>query len=203
MCYSAPVSFGTFIFVAVIALVLWFRNRRIDRAIALILVVVAVMQIIEGVLWLNPDCDTINQQFSAAIPVLLYLQPLLINAIVAWYAAGWGAGYGIIALGFLVFLPIQLYWIGQRFGACVTRNSNGQLDWTPIVGKVDPIGILPGMIYDAAMMYPFLTLQNPLFGLSYLIMSIVSRIGFEGLYTQTWPSLWCHFVNALAVLALL
>lgn len=203
MCYSAPVSFGTFIFVAVISLVLWFRNRGIDRAIALILVVVAFMQIIEGVLWLNPECDTINQQFSAAIPLILYLQPLLINAIVAWYSAGWSSGYGIIALVFLTFLPVQLYRVQQRFGACVTQNSNGQLDWTPIVGKVDPIGILPGLIYDAAMMFPFLTLRNPLFGLTYITMSMVSRIGFERQYTQTWPSLWCHFVNGLAVLALL
>lgn len=203
MCYSAPVSFGTFLFVAVISLVLWFRNRGIDRAIALILLVVALMQLIEGVLWLHPECDTINQQFSAAIPVLLYLQPLLINAIVAWYAAGWGAGYAIIALGFLVFLPVQLYRIGQRFGACVSRNADGQLDWTPIVGKVDPIGLLPALIYDIAMMFPFLTLRNPLFGLSYITMSVVSRIGFEGRYKQTWPSLWCHFVNGLAVLALI
>lgn len=201
MCYSAEVSFGTFSFVAIIAIFLWSRNRKTDRAIALILLVVILMQLIEGVLWLHPECDTINQHFSAIIPILLYLQPLLINAIVAFYAAGWSSGYATIALLFLGFLPFQLLQTYQRYGKCVVKTG-GQLDWTPLIGKVDPIGILPGFMYDVAMLFPFLTLKNPVFGISYAVLSIISRIGFEGNYTQTWPSLWCHFVNGLAILAL-
>ena len=201
MCYSAEVSFGTFSFVAIIATFLWLRNRSADRAIALIIVVVVLMQLIEGVLWLYPDCDITNKNFSTAIPIILYLQPLLINAIVAFYAAGWSSGYAIIALLFVVFLPFQLLQIYQQYGKCVTRN-NGHIDWTPLIGKVDSIGILPGFIYDAAMLFPFLTLKNSVFGISYTVLSIISRIGFEGNYVQTWPSLWCHFVNGLAIIAL-
>jgi hypothetical protein len=201
MCYSAEVSFGTFAFVVIIATFLWFRNSKTDRTIGLILIIVVLMQLIEGVLWLHPECDTINQHFSAMIPIILYLQPLLINAIVAFYVSGRSSGYATIALLLLCFLPFQLIQIYQRFGKCVTKN-NGQLDWTPLIGQVDSIGILPGFIYDAAMLFPFLTLKNSVFGISYTALSIISRIGFEGNYTQTWPSLWCHFVNGLAVLAL-
>jgi len=77
------------------------------------------MQLVEGILWLHPECDTINQWLSSVIPLVLYLQPLLINAIVAWFAAGWGIGYGAIALVCLGFLPFQLFRISQRFGNCV------------------------------------------------------------------------------------
>lgn len=202
MCYSAEVSFGTFSFVMIIASFLWFRNSKTDRAISLILIVVVLMQLIEGILWLHPECDTTNKIFSTTIPIILYIQPLLINAIVAFYAAGWSSGYAIIALLFLGFLPFQLFHIYQRYGKCVT-TSNGHLDWSPIIGDVDPIGVLPEFIYNAAMVFPFLTLKNKLFGLSYIASSIVSRFGIGGAYPQTWPSLWCHFVNGLAVLALL
>jgi membrane-associated phospholipid phosphatase len=201
MCYNAEVSFGTFSFVAIIATFLWFRNSKTDRAIALILMVVVLMQLVEGMLWLHPECDAVNQHFSAMIPMLLYLQPLLINAIVAFYAAGWSSGHAIIALLFVGFLPFQFLQIYKRFGKCVIK-TNGQLDWTPLIGKVNSIGILPGFLYDVAMLFPFLTLKNQVFGISYAALSMISRTGFEGNYTQTWPSLWCHFVNGLSVLAI-
>jgi hypothetical protein len=203
MCYSASVSFTTFFFVVCISIVVWIRNKGTDRAIALILIVVAFMQLIEGVIWLHHECDIIKQYFSASIPIILYIQPLLINAIVAWYAAGSSSGYGIIAVLFLIFLPFQLFRAYQDFGRCVTTNTNGQLDWTPLLGNMDPIHILPRLIYDGAMIFPFLTFKNHVFGLSYIGLSIVLKVIFEGKFTQTWPSLWCHFVNGLAVLALL
>jgi hypothetical protein len=204
MCYNAPVSFGTFFFALGICGILWIRNKGLDRPIGLILLVVALMQLVEGGLWLTPDCTKTNQVLSFLIPLILFLQPLLINAIVAWFSAGWGIGYGAIAIGFLCFLPFQLYRIGQQYGACVTQDANGHLDWSSVLGPTtDPIGLLPTLLYDMAMIYPFVTLKNPLFGGLYIGLSLVSRIGFESLFSKTWPSLWCHFVNLLGVFALL
>jgi len=205
MCYSAPVSFGTFFFVATICGYLWIRNRDLDRPISLILLVVVFMQVIEGFLWLvPPGCTDVHKALTAAIPVLLFLQPLLINAIVAWFGAGTGtaSGYAIIAVLFLVALPFQLYRIGESYGACVTRDREGHLDWSPVTDSAT-IGNLPSVLYDIAMLYPLLTLKNPLFGILYVLASIVSRLSIQHQYAVTWPSVWCHFVNGLAVFALL
>lgn len=203
MCYSAPVSFATFFFAITVCGILWFRNKGLDRPIGLILIVVAFMQVVEGGLWLTPDCTLPNKLLSSMIPLVLFLQPLLINAIMAWFAAGWGIGYGAIAIGFLCFLPFQLYQIRQHFGACVKQDTNGHLDWTSVLGPTtNPIGLLPTLLYDAAMIYPFVTFKNPLFGILYIAVSIGSRIEFESYFPKTWPSLWCHFVNLLGVFAL-
>jgi hypothetical protein len=195
MCYNAPVSFGTFLFVAAICGFLWVRNRGLDRPISLILLVVVLMQLVEGFLWLlPPDCGPLRQLLSAAIPVLLYLQPLLINAIVAWFGAGTVGGYGLIALLFLLALPFQIYSVG--LAACVTADRQGHLDWSPVVTQ-ERAGILPILLYDAAMVYPLLTLKNPVFGLLYTGAAVVSRLALRS------DSVWCHFVNGLAVFALL
>jgi hypothetical protein len=153
------------------------------------------MQVIEGFLWiLPPDCGPLRQLLSAAIPVLLYLQPLLINAIVAWFGAGTVGGYGLIALLLLLALPFQVYRVGLE--ACVTADRQGHLDWSPVVTS-EWVGILPILLYDAAMVYPLLTLKNPVFGLLYTGAAVVSRLALQS------NSVWCHFVNGLAVFALL
>jgi hypothetical protein len=206
MCYDATTSFGTFAFVAVVSGYLWVRGRGIDRVIALILLVVVLMQAVEGVLWLLPEeCNESRKMLSAFIPVLLYCQPLLINAIVGSLGAGFldSRIYLGIAAVLLVFLPVQLMRIGSKFGACVVQDRDGHLDWSPVAVVTSYpsfIGLLPTVLYDLAMVLPLLTLRNPVFGILYVIAASVSRLGIGYVYAQTWPSVWCHFVNALAVI---
>jgi hypothetical protein len=207
MCYDATTSFTTFFFVSAVSVYLWTRGRGIDRAIALILFVVVLMQAVEGTLWLLPkECDDLQKMLSAFIPVLLYCQPLLINAIVGFLGSGFldSRIYLGIAAVLLVFLPVQLMHIGTRYGSCVVEDSDGHLDWSPVVNVTsDPsfIGLLPTVLYDLAMVLPLLTLRNPLFGILYVIAASVSRLGLGYTFSRTWPSVWCHFVNALAVIA--
>jgi hypothetical protein len=207
MCYDATTSFGTFFFVTIVAAYLWIRGRGVDRAIALILMVVVLMQAVEGVLWLLPEeCNESRKMLSAFIPVLLYCQPLLINAIVGFLNAGFldGRIYLTIAAVLLVFLPVQLMRIGTKYGACVVQDGEGHLDWSPIAdvtSKPSFIGLLPTILYDIAMVLPLLTLRNPVFGILYVIAASVSRLGLGLRYSRSWPSVWCRFVNALAVIA--
>jgi len=204
MCYDATTSFTTFFFVSAVSAYLWIRGRGIDRAIALILIVIVLMQAVEGVLWLLPeDCDDLQKLLSAFIPVLLFCQPLLINAIVGFLGAGFldSRIYLGIAAVLLVFLPVQVMRIGSKFGSCVTQDEDGHLDWSPVsdvTSEPSFIGLLPTVLYDLAMVLPLLTLRNPLFGILYVIAAAVSRLGLGYVYERTWPSIWCHFVNALA-----
>jgi hypothetical protein len=207
MCYDATTSFTTFFFVSAVSAYLWIRCKGADRAIALILFVIVLMQAVEGVLWLLPEeCDESRKMVSAFIPVLLYCQPLLINAIVGFLGAGFldGRIYLGVAAVLLVFLPVQLMRIGSNFGSCVVEDRDGHLDWSPVANVTsDPsfIGLLPTVLYDLAMVLPLLTLRNPVFGILYVIAASVSRLGLGYTFSRTWPSVWCHFVNALAVIA--
>lgn len=208
MCYNATVSATTFLATAAVCLVLWWRNRSYDRPIALILLFVSLMQAVEWGLWLNLDCGVVNKLLTAFIPLLLYAQPLFINAIVGYYNAGWGfggaTGYLGIACILLVALCAKAVQVAMNYGKCAVVKD-GHLQWDPTPDPANtPFSLFEYRIYSLAMIYPLLTLKNTLFGLLYTFFSVLSLTALTSTdtYTTTWPSVWCHFVNFLSVFAL-
>lgn len=159
------------------------------------------MQLIEWALWLQmPACNVTNKALSALIPVYLALQPIVLNLVVGAFGSGWAGGYEYMALLIaLTVLPLQLFegikgWMGS---ACTTLSPNGNLEW-PIV-----IGEWTGVLYHLGMLYPLVTLKSPTFAALYVLFSVLSYWRIKGTGgSKAWPSLWCHFVNLLAVFAI-
>ena len=201
MCYSAEVSIQTFLFVSIICGFLWYRNKGSDRPISLILIVVVLMQLVEYGLWENLDCGSMNKLLASFIPILLFLQPLLINFIVWFFNAGWGSGYLTLALLSTVFLPYKIYSAWADYGKCVKVGEGGNLEW---VGVPDQTlaGYIERCIYYAMLAYPIITLKNIPFALTFTGLSFISLIQFGSTNEKTWPTLWCHYVNFLSIFAL-
>jgi hypothetical protein len=201
MCYSAEVSIQTFLFVSVVCGFLWYRNKGSDRPISLILLVVVLMQLVEYGLWENLDCGTINKTLSSFIPILLFLQPLLINFIVWWFNAGWAPGYFMLFLVSCIFLPYKLYLAWLDYGNCVKVSDDGHLEW---VGVPDQslLGFLERCIYYFMLSYPIATLNNSLFASVFIGLSALSLNVFGMRNQKTWPTIWCHYVNFLSIFAL-
>jgi hypothetical protein len=207
MCYNATVSGSTFLFVAVVAVILWNRAKGIDRALAIVLLFIVFMQLIEWALWLQmPGCNPINKILSAAIPVYLALQPIIINLVVGWFGAGWAYGYEKVALLLAItLLPVQIYSALKGYGSmCTTVSSSGgqHLQWPLVLETESWLGGLVPPIYHLGMLYPLVTLKSPTFAGLYIFFSAVSLKKFRESNPNAWPSLWCHFVNMLAVFAL-
>lgn len=198
MCYNANVSIGTFLFVGVIGIYLWRRDRGLDRPLALMLGVVAIMQLLEWGLWLNLRCGLVNKLITGLIPVYLALQPVALNYIVGAYDAGWGAYYKeIAAFVAATLVPFQAYRSWTAGTRCTSTDADGHLVWN----RGTP-GPLSAALYYPAMIYPFLTLKNTTFSLLYLGFSAASHWRLKGGdKSGAWPSLWCHFVNTLAAFA--
>ena len=198
MCYSAEVSLNTFIFVSIICGFLWYRNKGTDRPISLILFVVVLMQLVEYGIWEHLDCNFVNKVLSAVIPILLFLQPILINFIVWWFSAGWATGYLPIALVFSLLLPYKIYTTWSNYGGCVKIGEEGHLEWVSFPDQ-STFGILERYIYYIILTYPIITLKNIPFaalytGLSFLSLMLANQ--------KTWPSIWCHSVNFLSIFAI-
>ena len=81
MCYSAEVSLGTFLFVELICICLWVRDRIIYRAFALILNVFVFVQFLEYLIWTNQECNAVNKAVTAILPYYILLQPVLVSII--------------------------------------------------------------------------------------------------------------------------
>lgn len=199
MCYNAEVSATTFGLVALVSGWLWVRNAGIDRALAVILFFIGLMQGLEWILWTNLECDTVNRMTSKAIYVYLGLQPIVINLAVWAFRAGWAPGYFWIAVACAVALPLFLWRGFQAKEKCSTVGPTGNLVWAGMPDTT-PYGVWASNAYYLAVFYPILTLKDPVFSILYGFFAILSR-AMMGMNGKSWPSLWCHFVNVLAIFA--
>ncbi len=202
MCYSPEVSAGTFLFVTAVSAYLFTRNKGLDRAIAGILFVVGLMQLIEWILWLNLECNWINKFLSRLIHIYLVLQPVAINFLVWFYNAGWASHYKEIGLLSLVLVPIVAWRTRALQTKCVSVGPTGNLQWAGIPNQAWDSRLMRA-IYYPALFYPILTLKNKLFSAVYGFFGIGSLLVYWKASEKSWPSLWCHFVNALSVLAVI
>jgi len=202
MCYSAEVSLGTFLFVQLICIFLWVRDRRIDRAFALILTVVVFMQLLEYFIWTNQECNAVNKAVTAILPYYLLLQPPLISMILYTMKAGNGSLYPLIVA---TSIPILLLCSQLPLrGECIKAGECGHLDWNFDDGGIMKVSIGTSVVviwYFFTLFYTSATLKG---GLAPFITALlaVSLFVSSMYYKRVWSSVWCHAVNGMAVVAL-
>ena len=202
MCYSAESSFGTFLFVLAICIYLWIQGNNLQKTVSIILFFISLMQVIEGCIWLNIKCSQMNKILSFFIPVLLYLQPIIALATVFYFKVGLLSDTIYKKLLFLwgLMLPFFLYWTKSTMGKCTTIGKNGHLAWpSQPVTKLD---IVMNIFYIIAIGTAIITLNTPWYGIFYGIIAAISYVVSKSTYGRSWGSMWCHFVNILAVAAL-
>lgn len=202
MCYSAEVSFGT---VGIVALIAIYHMTKARVALALILLLFVFMQAVEGVLWLHPSCDPVNRAASRMIPLVLAAQPLVFAAILLGSALGTAPALykGILLLG-LVGLPFYLQTVKE---SCIHAGADGHLEW-----NIKPFGELSTpwtthtlftLYYYGAILLCTVTMRDPFLAVSFSAMFIVSFWLIRDRYPRSWGSVWCHAINAIAILSLL
>ena len=198
MCYSVHSSFGTFLFVFLICCILWIRGSKLQKSLSIMLGVIALMQVMEGLLWLNIECNKTNIFISSFIPLLLYIQPIVIIATL--YSFGTGVLPPIfykILLGIsLLSLPLYIDLFKGGMGKCTTIGKNGHLVWPFETITVE------SLVYNTIMSIGFVTLNTEWYGLFYVFMATISYLKSIITYGHSWSSIWCHFVNFLAIGAL-
>ena len=198
MCYDAPTSIGTFAFVSAITLFLWRRNGPCDRAIGLILLVLASMQLLEFVLWTHQDTGLVNQTATTLIPLVLYSQPLLIALVLWLWKAGWFVeAYKYIFYGLLVGVPLFVACMPGFFTQSTTGpGPTGHLAW-PL--RQDNVFVI---LYNILMFFLVLTIQKIPVAVALAVGYAGSWLYYNTYYGQGWSSLWCHAINFVGLVAL-
>jgi hypothetical protein len=200
MCYSPEASIGTFLFVSLVSGYLWHRNHPLDRPIALIFLVVVVMQLLEYFIWTSLDSPERLQVLTKAIPVVLYLQPLLFMLIHWIWKSGWGILYREAFFLLLFLFPFALYHIYSELKGVVRVGDSGNLEW-PRGAYTWPPWI--NAIYWSFLIYGFGSLKNIPLSAAMVGGASLSYTMFQQSNPGVWPSIWCHIVNTLSVLAVL
>jgi len=206
MCYDAKTSIGTFLFVSAAAVYLWMRNGITDRAIGLILVSICFIQLAEFIIWTHLGPTPENHLVSALIPLLLYLQPLLISFIMWVFKAGlYPEFYKFVLYGSLAFLPIFLYYLSQMYKplSYSVIGPKGHLEWPSSDFKSTLFGNISLALYVFIILLMFATLKNRALAIVFLIGYGISGLYYKLYYDRDWGSVWCHSANAMTVAALL
>jgi hypothetical protein len=203
MCYSAESSGGTFLFVAAIAALIAFGKGK--PAIALVLLVLAFMQLVEAVIWtLTPACTPLNYVASSSIPLVLALQPTLI-ALILWRC---NAGYAsppiyqfLFYLSSAVCAILLVHIVRTPRSSCVAPSATdpgaGHLNW----GLDSTFFDVFQMAYYPLMAFLILSLKPWSLGVPLFAVYFLSWLYYQRRFPTEWPSLWCHGINAGAVLA--
>ena len=202
MCYSASSSFGTFFFVFFICCILWTRGSKVQKSLSIMLGFIAVMQIIEGFLWLNIECNNVNRFITSFIPIVLFAQPIVIIGTLYWFGSGLLSPlvYKIVLGISLISLPLYIQWFKDDMGKCTVIGQNGHLVW-PFANTNEYT--FAQLIYNILLGTGFATLNTPWYGIFYLIMATLGYFKSRLTYGHSWGSIWCHYVNVLSVGALL
>jgi hypothetical protein len=199
MCYSAEVSLQTFLFVAAISGFLFLRNSAYDRPIAGILFIVSLMQLVEYGLWKNLDCGPTNKLLTLFVNITIVLQPLLVLLIVWSTGSSTGKYISTLIVIYCISLPYLAYRMWKNYGLCSTVSEGSHLRWG---GYPNP-DIITNILYYTSLTYPLITFKDRFFAISYVGAGILTLWYSLGQYKTVWPSLWCHSVNAMALLALM
>jgi len=200
MCYSAESSGGTFLFVLCAAAFVAFGKGQ--PAIALLLIVLASMQFLEWIIWSStPVCTPLNYAASSAIPVVLALQPTLLALILWQFDAGYASPHLYRALfyfGCLATTVVAVHTVRYPRTSCVAPSERGHLDW----GLEASFFKAFHSTYYHVMGFLMLSLKPWTLGATLFAGYFLSWVYYRNRYPKEWPSLWCHGINAGAVVAL-
>lgn len=178
------------------------RGSKVQKSLSIMLGIIALMQVVEGFLWLNIECNNVNRFITYFIPILLFIQPIVVIGALYWFDSGFlSPSFYKIILGIsLVSLPFYIDWFKDGIGKCTVIGKNGHLVW-PFTNTT-PIA-LAQVIYNTIIAVGFATLNTGWYGIFHTIMAIVGYFKSRITYGHSWGSIWCHYVNLLSIGALL
>lgn len=203
MCYSARSSLTTFSIVFLVSVYLWISGRNIKKSIAVILFFISLMQIVELFIWLNIECTNTNRLISLFIPILLFLQPIIIVSSILYFDSGRlpPIVYKILLGIWVICSPFFVNYMKKGFNKCTTIGSNGHLVW-PYTNSSKSTDQFVETVYNLILGIGIGTLNTKWYGIFYLILSVLSLKYVKQIYGHSWGSIWCNFVNFLAIGAL-
>jgi hypothetical protein len=197
MCFSSEVSLITFLIGIIGAYLCISLKTNTDKIIGYFFGFVALMQLIEFLLWNHQICDNYNKFLSIIGMVLNHLQPIVIGLLVLFFNKKikhkWII-YTILVIYIIVIIPYSLQFIQSGDFDCTLKNTkqNSHLIWN-----------WNGM-YMAQFVYVIFTLSMALisifgfpvlnFGIGMAFVVVISFVSSIFLYPQkAVGALWCFY----------
>jgi hypothetical protein len=196
-------SLTTFIIVSSVCIYLWIKGGNVNKSIAIILFFISLMQMVEFLIWLNHKCSNTNKFISLFIPILLFLQPIVVITTILYFKSGILSPifYKIILSIWIICAPFFINWMKDGFNQCTIIGKNGYLVW-PYTNSSKLMDQFMQFLYNIVLAIGIGTLHTPWYGIFYIVLALLSYYYIRNIYGHSWGSVWCNFVNFLAFGAL-
>lgn len=212
MCYTAKASVTAWWILAMMSLFLWYRNEKYDRALAIFIFTLGIIQLIEYGIHSGADPD----QSGRALFITLWLQCLVLTIGVFVFItssrdpdnistqeniieiiAGW-----MLVLFVIIFIAAVILSYTLDFSA--SPGSSGHIEWymdgMPFFGKWGFL-YLVGIFGPLILLFGFYDWSDP--GIAVLIIYGLLSFGYvSGNYpSQAFTSMFCYLSVGFAFLA--
>jgi hypothetical protein len=202
MCRSFETSVLTALYSYSIALVLWFRNRAIDRQFALVIAVFSTIQTLEAAIWwaIDHQSDAVNRAATTLIPVVLALELLTSLLVMSRHVTP-------TTLELAIYLSAAFLLVFLWFRTSKPTSSVDPVTKSLLWGQ-EGIDWLPRVAFLVLLVYPLLVLplrsDSPgVNGLQIFSLGVTATFLYSFRYGETFGSNWCWISNALSTYALI
>ena len=210
MCFSANASITSFIFATTISIILFVIGTSTLKCLSIFSIYVAIMQLIEYILWKNIKCNKINQFITKLIPIYLYLQPIVLLALIYYYDISYIQQKYIlyILLGYLVIFCIIAYNIIKLNRKVCSFIHNKSLIWGSLRKKFNYIcsnaleHVYQYYIYYIGLSIMLFIKEDCIYPIIYSSLSMLSYL-YNAYKRYEWHSYWCYSVNMIPLVLLI
>lgn len=194
MCYSEEVSLITFIIGVGFSILLTTRENKFHKLLGYFLGFVALMQLIEFLLWRHQICDTFHKSLSVLGMILNHAQPVILALVTAYI---YGKNITALSIIALIYLAIIIPYSTQYTNALQCSTVS------PGTGNPHLVWNWNNMTYSTGVYSVFLAafVGIALFGMpqsegrSFALAAVLTYAGSSLIYERkVVGSLWCFWV---------
>ena len=201
MCYSAPVSLGTYLLGSIFSYLLYLEKDALSKVIGGFMGYVVLMQLIEFLLWSHQVCDIFNKSISFAGLILNYTQPVILAILLLKFYNQNSLNKKLIIGIISLYIILVSFYIIQfiKKDKCSLKKGNPYLLWN---WSNLEYATMANILYIVTLFSLFfIGIPNKLTaliifmigGLTLLFSYIYYPRGFVG-------SIWCFFAAFIPVL---
>lgn len=203
MCYSASVSFITFVIGILISYQLYLRNNGNDRWIALFIVSFILIQLLEGIMWVYKDKGlTVPKIMSYLVLITLICQPLA--QIYGLLSSGNKLTDNMrlfFKLGFCLLVILGLIVSLNIIPKNILVGKCGHLDWNLTFKNKNYWNIF-SVIYLLFLIFPLFFIEPKWRGIILALYLILSAFWIAYVYgAKEFSSMWCFVAIIFGLIA--
>lgn len=197
MCFSAEISILTFLIGMIGAYLTISLDNKTDKIIGYFFGFVALMQLIEYLLWTHQKCDKYNKLLSIMGMILNHLQPIVLGFLILYFYnqnPNKIIIYSILLIYTLVIIPYSLQFIRSGNFDCTLKDKkqNNHLVWNwNLMNMAHIVYTIFTLSLAAISFFGFPTLTQ---GISFALVVIISYLTSMIIYpSKVIGALWCFY----------